>query len=71
MVAARTAKPLTQLDRARRRRDEAAQGSPDWDAASEAVMELEADDRSWDTEQAPQQLFRIDPRHDNRGVPPA
>ncbi len=34
-------------------------------------MELEADDRTWDTEQAPQQLFRIDPRHDNRGVPPA
>lgn len=30
------------LERARRRRDEAAQGSPDWDAASEAVLELEA-----------------------------
>ena len=30
------------LERARRRRDQAAQGSPDWDAASEAVLELEA-----------------------------
>jgi hypothetical protein len=34
----------TELERARRRRDQAAQGSPDWDAASEAVMELEAAD---------------------------
>jgi hypothetical protein len=32
----------TELHRARRRRDQAAQGSPDWDAASEAVCELEA-----------------------------
>ena len=32
----------TELERARRRRDQAAQGSPDWDAASEAVLELEA-----------------------------
>jgi hypothetical protein len=36
----------TELDRARRRRDQAAQGSPDWDAASEAVMELEGADAS-------------------------
>ncbi len=35
---------LLQLERARRRRDDAAQGSPDWDAASEAVIELEAED---------------------------
>jgi hypothetical protein len=34
----------TELNRARRRRDQAAQGSPDWDAASEAVCELEAAD---------------------------
>jgi hypothetical protein len=71
MVVARTAKPLTQLDRARRRRDEAAQGSPDWDAASEAVMELEADDRASDPNQAPRQLFLVDPRSAGRGVPPA
>ena len=32
----------TELDRARRRRDSAAPSSPDWDAASEAVLELEA-----------------------------
>jgi hypothetical protein len=35
----------TELERARRRRDQAAQGSPDWDAASEAVLELEAADQ--------------------------
>lgn len=34
----------TALERARLRRDAAAQGSPDWDAASEAVLELEAID---------------------------
>lgn len=33
-----------ELERARRRRDQAAPGSPDWDAASEAVLELEAHD---------------------------
>jgi hypothetical protein len=31
-----------ELERARRRRDSAAPSSPDWDAASEAVLELEA-----------------------------
>lgn len=35
-----------ELERARRRRDQAAKGSPDWDAASEAVLELEAADAS-------------------------
>ena len=34
----------TALERARLRRDAAAHGSPDWDAASEAVLELEAVD---------------------------
>ena len=34
----------TELERARRRRDSAAPSSPDWDAASEAVIELEARD---------------------------
>ena len=34
----------TALERARLRRDAAAHGSPDWDAASEAVLELEAAD---------------------------
>lgn len=69
MPATRTGRPLTQLDRARRRRDEAAQGSPDWDAASEAVMELEADGDASDA-LAPRQLFLVDPRHGNRGAPP-
>jgi hypothetical protein len=35
-----------ELERARRRRDSAAPSSPDWDAASEAVLELEARDQA-------------------------
>lgn len=52
-------KPPTDLERARRRRDQAAQGSPDWDAASEAVMELEADDPAVYAEQRGRKLFLI------------
>jgi hypothetical protein len=52
----------TDLERARRRRDEAAQGSPDWDAASEAVMELEADDPASFAERHGRKLFLVRPR---------
>ncbi len=51
----------TELDRARRRRDQAAQGSPDWDAASEAVMELEAADALLSPEQPRPRLFLLEP----------
>lgn len=51
----------TELERARRRRDQAAQGSPDWDAASEAVMELEAADASIPVEQPRPRLFLLEP----------
>jgi hypothetical protein len=51
----------TQLERARRRRDQAAQGSPDWDAASEAVLELEATDAPLQTEQPRPRLFLLEP----------
>ncbi len=52
----------SQLERARRRRDQAAQGSPDWDAASEAVMELEAADASIRAEGPHPRLFLLEPR---------
>ena len=52
----------TDLERARLRRDQAAQGSPDWDAASEAVMELEADDPAAFAEQRGRKLFLVRPR---------
>ena len=51
----------TELERARRRRDQAAQGSPDWDAASEAVMELEAADALLHTAQPRPRLFLLKP----------
>jgi hypothetical protein len=51
----------TELERARRRRDQAAEGSPDWDAASEAVMELEAADASLQTEPPRPRLFLLEP----------
>ena len=50
-----------ELERARRRRDQAAQGSPDWDAASEAVMELEAADALLSPEQPRPRLFLLEP----------
>jgi hypothetical protein len=54
--------PSTDLERARRRRDQAAQGSPDWDAASEAVMELEADDPASFAEHRGRKLFLVSSR---------
>jgi hypothetical protein len=51
----------TELERARRRRDQAAQGSPDWDAASEAVLELEAADALLRPEQPRPRLFLLQP----------
>jgi hypothetical protein len=48
------------LERARRRRDEAAQGSPDWDAAFEAVLELEAGDATPRADQFRRRLFIVD-----------
>ena len=52
----------TELERARRRRDQAAQGSPDWDAASEAVVELEAKDAEARSEQPHRKLFLVEAR---------
>jgi len=51
----------TELNRARRRRDQAAQGSPDWDAASEAVCELEAADALVRAERPYGRLFLLEP----------
>ncbi len=51
----------TELERARRRRDQAAQGSPDWDAASEAVMELEAADALLRPKPPRPRLFLLEP----------
>jgi len=51
----------TELNRARRRRDQAAQGSPDWDAASEAVCELEAADALVRAAQPYRSLFMLEP----------
>jgi hypothetical protein len=48
------------LARARQRRDEAAQGSPDWDAASEAVVELESSDMSPLGEQLRRRLYVVE-----------
>ena len=62
MIAPPTDKRLIDLQRARRRRDQAAQGSPDWDAASEAVMELEADDPELFAEQRGRKLHLVRPR---------
>lgn len=51
-----------ELARARRRRDTAANGSPDWDAASEAVLELESYE-SATTEDPPRRaLYLVGPR---------
>jgi hypothetical protein len=49
----------TALERARLRRDGAAQGSPDWDAASEAVLELEAVDALLSDGQPRRRLFLL------------
>jgi hypothetical protein len=49
----------TALERARLRRDGAAQGSPDWDAASEAVLELEAVDALLPDGQPRRRLFLL------------
>lgn len=51
----------TELERARLRRDLAAQGSPDWDAASEAVLELEAADALIRAERSRPRLFLLEP----------
>lgn len=51
----------TELGRARWRRDQAAQGSPDWDAASEAVCELEAADALLRAARPYQGLFLLEP----------
>jgi hypothetical protein len=51
----------TELNRARRRRDQAAQGSPDWDAASEAVCELEAADALARAARPYRRLFLLEP----------
>lgn len=58
-----------ELERARRRRDQAAQGSPDWDAASEAVLELEAADALLYTEQLRPRLFLLEPSSVRCAVP--
>jgi hypothetical protein len=50
------------LARARQRRDEAAPGSPDWDAASEAVIELEARDMPPLAEQIRRRLYIVEAR---------
>jgi hypothetical protein len=52
------------LERARQRRDQAAPGSPEWDAASEAVLELEAQAREVTTltEQLRRQPFFAEAR---------
>ncbi len=49
----------TALERARLRRDAAAHGSPDWDAASEAVIELEAADALQPIEPRRPRLFLV------------
>jgi hypothetical protein len=49
----------TALERARLRRDAAAHGSPDWDAASEAVLELEAVDGVLPDGQPRRRLFLL------------
>jgi hypothetical protein len=54
-----------ELELARRRRDQAAQGSPDWDAASEAVIELEAEDPASFAEGRARKLFLVRPRQTN------
>ena len=48
-----------ELERARTRRDQAAPGSPDWDAASQAVIELEERDPSL-AERRRRQLFSVE-----------
>jgi hypothetical protein len=49
-----------ELERARQRREYAAPGSPDWDAASEAVLELEARDPAPLAEQLRRKLFHVE-----------
>ena len=61
MTPTHTQNAPTELERARRRRDQAAQGSPDWDAASEAVMELEAGDPVSFAEGRGRKLFLVRP----------
>ena len=50
----------TELERARRRRDSAAPSSPDWDAASEAVIELEARDLTSRADHPRHALFLVE-----------
>ena len=50
----------TELERARRRRDSAAPSSPDWDAASEAVHELEARDQASRADHPRHVLFLVE-----------
>lgn len=49
-----------ELERARRRRDSAAPSSPDWDAASEAVLELEARDQASRADHPRHGLFLVE-----------
>jgi len=51
-----------ELERARQRRDQAMPGSPDWDAASEAVLELETHDMASVAEQLRRQVFFAEAR---------
>ena len=58
-IAVPTHSGPTALERARLRRDAAAHGSPDWDAASEAVLELEAVDAVVPDGQPRRRLFLL------------
>jgi hypothetical protein len=49
-----------ELERARIRRDQAAPGSPDWDAASQAVIELEERDPSPLVDQLRRRVFFVE-----------
>lgn len=60
MTAMQTDRRQIEMERARQRRDQAAPGSPDWDAASEAVLELEAHDTAPLAEQLRRKLFHVE-----------
>lgn len=61
MTAMRTDRWQIDIERARQRRDAAAPGSPDWDAASEAVLEFEAHETAPLAEQLRTRLVRGEP----------
>ncbi len=61
-MAAQTDRNQVMLERARQRLEEAAPGSPDWDAASEAIIELEAHDPAPLVDQLRRKLFVVDSR---------